>query len=200
MSQVADATVAVEADFTWKPPVGLGKFAMWVFLGTEIMFFTALIGSYLVFRIGTPNWPNPADYLNVPLTALNTFFLICSSVTMMFALKGVQEDNQAKLQGFLGLTILIGAVFVGIQFIEYRELIHEGFVPAKGLFPSTFYIMTGFHGMHVIAGDFILFCVWLRSLQGAYNSKDYDSVEIAGLYWHFVDLVWIILFTLVYLM
>lgn len=197
----APATTAnADVDFTWKPPVTLGKFAMWVFLGTEVMFFTGLIGSYLVLRMGSPRWPAPSEVLNVPLTALNTFFLICSSVTMMFALKGIQEGDQGRLRNFLLITIAIGAVFVGIQFIEYKALIHEGFIPAAGIFPSTFYIMTGFHGMHVIAGVVILICVWIASLQGAYTKEDYSSVEIAGLYWHFVDLVWIILFTLVYLM
>jgi heme/copper-type cytochrome/quinol oxidase subunit 3 len=189
-----------KADFTWKPPVTNGKFAMWVFLGTEIMFFTGLIGTYVVLRMGTDAWPSPAETLNVPLTALNTFFLICSSVTMMFSLKAIQQNDQGRCNLFLFLTIAIGALFVGIQMFEYSALISESFVPAAGVFPSTFYIMTGFHGAHVTAGVIILICVWLQSMRGRYNKRNYSALEIAGLYWHFVDLIWILLFTLVYLM
>lgn len=190
----------IQADFTWKPSVTMGKFAMWVFLGTEIMFFTGLIGTYLVLRMGSDRWPAPAEVLNVPLTALNTFFLICSSVTMMFSLKAIQENDQGRCNLFLFFTIAIGGLFVGIQGLEYQALISENFLPSTGVFPSTFFIMTGFHGLHVMAGVFILFCVWVQSLRGKYNKNDYSALEIAGLYWHFVDLVWILLFTLVYLM
>lgn len=197
------ATAAVakkEVAQGWHPPVPLGKFAMWVFLGTEIMFFTGLIGSYLVLRLGSDRWPTPAEVLNIPLTALNTFFLICSSVTLVLAMQGVQKGDQGKLKSYLLATWIIGGLFVGIQIIEYRELIHEGFVPSAGIFPSTFYIMTGFHGLHVTGGVILLFFIWLKALRGGYTPENYDGVEIAGLYWHFVDLVWIILFTLVYLM
>ena len=184
---------------SWKPDVTNGKFAMWVFLGTEIMFFTALIGTYIVLRFGSEVWPTPAEVLNVPLTALNTFFLICSSVTMVLALQGIERGNQAQLKGYLMATVAIGALFVSIQAIEYKELISEGFVPAAGIFPSTFYIMTAFHGAHVMAGVIFLACVLIGALRGKYSSDNYSVVEIAGLYWHFVDLVWILLFTLVYL-
>lgn len=200
VTRVTSDNTAVVPDFTWKPEVTLGKFAMWVFLGTEIMFFTGLIGAYIVFRMGVDNWSYPGNILNVKLTALNTFILICSSVTMMFSIKGIQQGDRSRMTLFLGATILIGMVFIGIQVIEYQALIAEGFVPSRGLFPSTFFIMTGFHGLHVIAGNFILICVFISALRGNYSKTDYSSVEIAGLYWHFVDLVWIILFTIVYLM
>jgi cytochrome c oxidase subunit 3 len=286
-------------------PLTPGKVAMWVFLGTEVMFFTGLIGSYIVLRAGssplsysnifspetplkgksgyqgiriinpgsnqeavlhlfqeasgfdhhhaehllhgpyalipgmppekaqefarkleqagaqveleslkTYDWPLPYDHatnpLSIDLTAVNTFFLICSSVTMVLALAACQRGNQKMTKLYLLATVLIGSLFVSIQVYEYYMLAqghvmpigisHDGhFRPGSSLFASCFYIMTSFHGMHVTAGVILLFCIWVQAMRGKYSATKYHSIENAGLYWHFVDLVWIILFTVVYL-
>ena len=195
------------------------KLGMWVFLLSEVMFFTSLIGSYVILRYAHPeHWTDPGTVLNVPLTAGNTFLLICSSVTMVKAFAAIQQGNQKGLQRWLLATILIGATFVGVQVVEYIALSGEGFVPmldsyhavGRGnphegpslggpLYGATFYSMTGFHGAHVSIGVLCLIFVYFRALSGAYTEESLAGVEVIGLYWHFVDLVWILLFTIVYL-
>ena len=178
------------------------KLGMWVFLASEVMFFTALIGSYIILRVAHPEgWAgHPHDTpLNIPVTAVNTFLLICSSMTMVKAFAAAQDDDQRALRLWLVATTIIGATFVGVQAYEYSALIHEGFVPSASVFASTFYTMTGFHGFHVSVGVICMAFVTVRAFRGRYSSADYRGVEVIGLYWHFVDLVWIILFTIVYL-
>ena len=191
-----------------RPPVaaepGAGvyneKLGMWVFLGSEVMFFTALIGAYIILRVAHPeSWAPPGEVLNVPVTAVNTFLLICSSVTMVKAFAAAQHGHQRPLRLWLLATVLIGATFVGVQVYEYTELVHNGFVPSQGLYGSTFFTMTGFHGFHVTIGVVCMVFVTWRAFQGRYTAGDHRGVEVIGLYWHFVDLVWIILFTIVYL-
>ena len=290
-----------------KHPITPGKVAMWVFLATEVMFFTGLIGSYIVLRAGssargysnlyapttniaevegatgilitslgggsaeavaeavghatgqTPEqveriiaavphgvvgglshghakalidrlsalgakavpeelvihgWPKPYDHLTNPLsidlTALNTFVLICSSVTMVLALSAIQENKKSKCPAYLLATVVIGGAFVGVQVYEYYQLMigHHypvgisatgHFRPSVSIFASCFFTMTGFHGAHVSAGVIAMIAVFLQSLTGKYNKANYATIENVGLYWHFVDLVWIILFTIVYL-
>jgi heme/copper-type cytochrome/quinol oxidase subunit 3 len=176
------------------------KVGMWVFLGSEVMFFTALIGSYIILRFAHPEgWTAPGQTLNVPVTAVNTFLLICSSVTMVKAFAAAQDDDQRMLRVWLLATCLIGATFVGVQAYEYTHLVEKGFRPSSGLYGSTFYTMTGFHGFHVTMGVLCMSFVTWKAFRGRYSSRDHRGVEVIGLYWHFVDLVWIILFTIVYL-
>lgn len=196
------------------------KLGMWVFLGSEVMFFTALIGSYIILRFGhMEGWADPAQILNVPITAINTFLLICSSVTMVKAFAAVQDGDQQKLKLWLVATLIIGTTFVAVQVFEYVQLVHEGFLPSGyaagshfaeeaaaghlpesvGLYGSTFYTMTGFHGFHVTMGVLSMTYVTIKAFRGKYTATDHRGVEVLGLYWHFVDLVWIILFTVVYL-
>jgi heme/copper-type cytochrome/quinol oxidase subunit 3 len=193
------------------------KFGMWVFLLSEVMFFTSLIGSYIILRFAHPEaFADPGVVLNVPLTGVNTFILICSSVTMVKAFAAIENGDQAKLRLYLIGTVLLGAIFVGIQGIEYSVLSHEGFVPSAAayeahgraggttvlggpLYGMTFYTMTGFHGLHVSIGVLCLIFVTIQAFRGRYTVENHGGVEIVGLYWHFVDLVWIILFTIVYL-
>ena len=224
------------------PPLTPGKVAIWLFLATEIMFFTGLIGTYIVLRAGSPptaysnlyapatdltyvlptkpeglktyNWPKPYDEttnpLSIDLTAVNTFILICSSVTMVLGLSALQRNQKRKGAIYITATALIGAVFLGVQVFEYRQLmfVHHypigvsasgHFTPDVSLFASCFFTMTGFHGAHVAGGVIAMSLLAIRSWFGAYSSTNTNSVEIVGLYWHFVDLVWIILFTVVYL-
>jgi heme/copper-type cytochrome/quinol oxidase subunit 3 len=191
-----------------RPPVaaepGAGvyneKLGMWVFLGSEVMFFTALIGAYIILRVAHPEaWAGPGEVLNVPVTAVNTFLLICSSVTMVKAFAAAQHGHLKQMRLWLLATVLIGASFVGVQVFEYIELVHKGFVPSEGLYGSTFFTMTGFHGFHVTVGVICMAFVTWRAFRGRYSAADHRGIEVIGLYWHFVDLVWIILFTIVYL-
>jgi heme/copper-type cytochrome/quinol oxidase subunit 3 len=184
------------------------KLGMWVFLLSEVMFFSSLIGAYIILRFANPEqWAEPGEVLAVPLTAFNTFMLICSSVTMVKAFAAIEHGDQAGLKKWLLATILLGAAFVGIQVFEYIQLAGHGFVPmrdsyaAEGgpLYGATFYTMTGFHGTHVTIGVLCLIFTAIKAFRGKYSEMDYGGVEIMGLYWHFVDLVWIILFTIVYL-
>jgi heme/copper-type cytochrome/quinol oxidase subunit 3 len=194
------------------PERGIGvhdaKVGMWVFLASEVMFFTGLIGSYIILRFGASGaWAPPGEVLAINITALNTFILICSSVSMVKAFAAAEEDDLGGVRLWLAVTLLLGIVFLGIQAYEYRELIHHGFMPTCGeelaaavpncnLYGSTFYTMTGFHGFHVFLGVCCLAFTTVKAFRGRFNLP---GVENMGLYWHFVDLVWIILFTIVYL-
>lgn len=180
-----------------------GKIAMWLFLGSEVMFFTGLIGAYIVLRGGQgfANWPDPTKVLNVPLTAANTFLLICSSVTLVWALQSIQTGRRGRGNLGLLLTTLLGALFVAVQCYEYYELYtHLNVRPDVNIFGSCFYAMTGFHGLHVLMGVIALAVLTVMGLLGKFGPRSYAAVELTGLYWHFVDLVWIILFAIVYLM
>ena len=187
-------------DYDSGPPVDRGKFAIWLFLGTEIMFFTGLIGTYIVLRMGAASWPNPEDRLAVNLTAFNTFVLITSSWFMVMALQAIQQGDQARMKSWLLATILGGSFFLGVQVYEYVELVGHGALPNVDIFWSTFYAMTGFHGFHVFVGIVWLICAYVGALRGSFTKENYLRLELAGLYWHFVDLVWVLLFTIVYLM
>jgi len=185
-------------------PMNIGienrKLGMWLFLASEVMFFTGLIGAYIVLRQAQPSWPHPASVLNIPLTAVNTFILICSSATLVKGLDSAKMGDKEGMQVGLFLTFLLGALFLSVQAHEYHELIHiKHFTPSSSIFGSCFFTLTGFHGMHVLAGVITMFVVFIRSLKGAYSPQEYRGIEVAGLYWHFVDLVWILLFTIVYL-
>lgn len=203
------ASVALQ---TRRPMPGMGvynmKLGMWVFLLSEVMFFTSLIGAYIILRAAHPDaFAEPGVVLNVPLTAFNTFVLICSSVTMVKAFAAIEHDDQAGLRRWLIATALLGMFFVGVQAYEYIKLAEHGFLPAAAayraegapLYGMTFYTMTGFHGAHVSIGVLCLWFTVLQAYRGRYSRANHGGVEIMGLYWHFVDLVWIILFTIVYL-
>jgi cytochrome c oxidase subunit III len=203
------ATLAPEAP-RGMPGMGVYnmKLGMWVFLLSEVMFFTSLIGAYIILRFANPDaFAEPNVVLNVPLTAFNTFVLICSSVTMVKAFAAIEEGDQAGLKKWLIATALLGMFFLGVQAYEYYKLASHGFIPrvegyhAEGrpLYGSTFYTMTGFHGAHVTIGVLCLWFTVLQAFRGRYTATNHGGVEIMGLYWHFVDLVWIILFTIVYL-
>lgn len=188
--------------------VSARKLGMWLFLATEIMFFSAIIGASWTLRTSTIDsaWAEPGEVLNVPLTGLNTFILICSSLTMVEALAAVERGDQRKLKLFLTATLLFGIMFLSIQAYEYNKLYFEEgltFVSAPGevnpLYGPTFYAQTGVHGSHVTAGVLGLAYVTRRAYKGGFTKENHEAVELAGLYWHFVDVVWIFLFTIVYL-
>jgi heme/copper-type cytochrome/quinol oxidase subunit 3 len=179
---------------------GWGKLMMWVFLCSDAMSFAGLLAAYAAVRMGSPDWPVPADKLDVPLTALNTFILICSSVTMVKALSAIRRGSRKGLVPWLLATMLGGSIFLGIQAYEWtHQIVHEGLSIQSSLFGATFFILTGFHGCHVLSGVIYLGCIMIKGARGGYSAERHSPVEIAGLYWHFVDLIWILVFTFVYL-
>jgi len=181
----------------------LGKLGMWLFLAGDAMGFGALIAGYGALRLYSANWPNPAEVLGIGLTAFMTFVLICSSVTMVKALSAIRNGDLRGLRMFLLGTIVGGAIFLGLQAYEWTHLMSGKGVWFSGnpfgsaLFGSTFFAMTGFHGMHVTGGVIYLLTLLIRSFFGKYSAGHSHPIEIAGLYWHFVDLVWILIFTVV---
>ncbi|MCB9832383.1 MAG: heme-copper oxidase subunit III [Planctomycetes bacterium] len=175
---------------------------MWAFIASDGMGFAGLFAAYAATRAHSEWWPNPGAHgvLNVDLTALNTFILICSSVTMVFALKACRENDRGGTSKWLLATILGGSCFLGVQVFEYHQLITvHGIKPWTDPFTQTFYSLTCYHGMHVLSGVVYLSCIFVNSLRGKYHAGNSMPIEIVGLFWHFVDLVWILLFTFVYL-
>ena len=175
------------------------KLGIWTLLGSEAVFFSVLITTYIIMHGRSTTGPFPHDVLNVTLTAVNTMILICSSLTMVSALAAIQRGDQKKLRIWLIGTILLGLFFLSGQIIEFSLLVRDGLSMKSNLFGSTFFTLTGFHGAHVAVGIIWLGFVLIRAIRGELSKENHISVELVGLYWHFVDLVWILIFTIVYL-
>lgn len=205
MSEATAVNVGVEPAQSPLTPESWGKLGMWIFLAGDAMTFGALLAGYGALRAGAVDWPVPQQVLGIPLTAFMTFLLICSSVTMVKGLSAIKHDDRRGMILFLSLTILGGLIFLGLQAYEWTHLIVEQQVTLSHnpygnyLFGTTFFAITGFHGAHVTGGVIYLAVIVFQGLKGKYGSNDYNGVEIAGLYWHFVDLIWILVFTFVYL-
>ena len=174
----------------------VGKFGMWIFLISEIMFFTGLIGSYIVLRLGSERWPRPGTILNTPLLGVNTLVLLSSSLTMALGLAAIQQGKQAALRRNLLLTALLGSAFLVIKGCDYVHLWHHGFTISSSLFGSCYYLLTGFHGLHVLSGVILMLNLTTAASRGAFSATQYVRVESSGLYWHFIDIVWVILFAI----
>jgi cytochrome c oxidase subunit 3 len=186
---------------------------MWVFLVTEIMFFGGLFMAYLVYRTASPEaFREASHHLNVVYGTINTAVLICSSLTMAFAVRSAQTSQPARTQvQWLLLTMFLGAVFLGIKVIEYGEKFRDHIVPGpyftwEGRYPagaemfySLYFAMTGLHALHMVVGIGIMTVIAFMAYKRQFDSAYYTPVEVAGLYWHFVDIVWIFLFPLLYL-
>ncbi|HEX6971743.1 MAG TPA: cytochrome c oxidase subunit 3 [Limnochordia bacterium] len=178
------------------------KLGMWFFLISDTLTFSGLLSIYGMSRFASLNWPDPDHVFHLPLVTLMTFILICSSATMAVAVGAARDGDQNKAVRWLGWTILGGLFFLGSQAYEWTGVITEGarlFTNPWGspLFTASFFIITGFHGLHVTVGVIYLATVALRAMRGIYSGL---GVEVAGLYWHFVDLVWVFIFTLFYLL
>jgi heme/copper-type cytochrome/quinol oxidase subunit 3 len=174
------------------------KLAMWIFLSSECLLFGALISTYLLYR-GRSKGIEPADVYNIPFTSATSFILLMSSLTMVLALAAIQRADYRRAKIWLLATALFGMTFVGGQIYEFTEFTRQGVTVDTNLFGSSFYLLTGLHGLHVTVGIVWLLSLWGLVTQGRLQQKDSETVEISGLYWHFVDVVWIVIFTVVYL-
>lgn len=177
----------------------LGWYGMVFFIASEAVFFANLIAAYLYLRVRAGAWPPPGVHveLNKVLVGINTVILLSSSFPMHFAGQAARRGQRGRLTAFLGLTVLLGATFLGIQLYEYT---HSTFGPQSGIFGSTFFTLTGFHGAHVTAGALFLLVCLFRSWRGDFTAKRHFAVQAAEMYWHFVDVVWVLLFTVLYLL
>lgn len=176
------------------------KVLMWVFLGSECLFFGSLISTYLVYRDHSLVGPFPQDTFDIPYTSVSSFVLLMSSLTMVLALAAIQRANVKEMRIWLAATALLGTIFLGGQVYEFTEFVNHGLSLSKNLFGTTFFVLTGFHGAHVTIGVIMLLSLFLNSLRGKVKQKDSLTVELVGLYWHFVDVVWVVIFTVVYLL
>lgn len=177
------------------------KLLMWAFLGSDCLLFGTLITTYMVNRGKSITEPiNPRTVFNIPYTSVSAFVLLMSSLAMVLALAAIQHGDVRRMRIWLTATAFLGMVFLGGQFYEFTTFATVHHMTIQGnLFGTTFYVLTGFHGTHVTVGVIWLLSLVMGSFQGRIKQKNSLDVEIAGLYWHFVDIVWIIIFTLVYL-
>jgi heme/copper-type cytochrome/quinol oxidase subunit 3 len=175
------------------------KLLMWLFLASECLFFGGLIAAYLLYRDQSIVGPHPSELFDIPFTSVSAFILLMSSVSMVLALAAIQRNDRRGMNIWLFTTAILGLTFLAGQAFEFTHFYHEGLTLDGNLFGTTFYVLTGFHGAHVTIGVLILLSLLVASFQGRVRQQDSLKVELAGLYWHFVDIVWIVIFTLVYL-
>ena len=175
------------------------KLAMWIFLASDCLLFGALISSYVLYRGASVTGPYPSDVFDIPYTSVSSFVLLASSLTMVLALSAIQRGDVARLRIWLLATALLGLTFIGGQVYEFTTFYHEGLKLSTNLFGTTFYVLTGFHGTHVGIGILMLLSLLVMSFTGKVTQENSLTVELVGLYWHFVDIVWIVIFTVVYL-
>jgi heme/copper-type cytochrome/quinol oxidase subunit 3 len=175
------------------------KLAIWAFLGSECLFFGAFISTYLLYRGRDTGGPKPKELFDIPFTSATSFILLMSSLTMVLALAAIQRGDHRRFRIWLASTALFGLTFIGGQVYEFTNFYREGLNLHVNLFGSTFFVLTGIHGAHVTVGIFWLLSLYSRSVQGKLTSEHSEAVEVAGLYWHFVDVVWIFIFTAIYL-
>jgi heme/copper-type cytochrome/quinol oxidase subunit 3 len=181
-------------------PIPSGKLGMWVFLSSEIMLFGAFISAFIVLRMGSPNFGVPSEeIMGRPLATVNTFLLILSSFTMVLALAAIQRDDRRSFARNMIATMGLGILFLIVKMFEYHHKISEGLTISSGLFGSFYFTLTGLHALHIIGGLVFNGYVLRNGLRGRYSARHHERVEYAGLYWHFVDLVWVILFPMFYL-
>jgi cytochrome c oxidase subunit 3 len=196
----------IEIPYTVHPRPDTGvynaKLGIWLFLASEVMLFGALFSTLVLLRTSAPTWPHGKEVLNVPLATLNTFVLIASSVTVVLAWAYLRLGELKKGKFFLLMTLLCGFGFLGIKSIEYGTKFSHHLYPSTHNFYATYYVMTGLHGLHVIGGMIVFAYLLLTADKWYAEKRDQftNRVEVTGLYWHFVDLVWIFLFPILYLL
>ncbi len=191
--------VAVQDHYYTSTGLDSWKVGFWAFMGSECLFFGTLITTYMVYKGASVSGPFPGEILNIPLTSISTFVLLMSSTAMVLALDQVRKGNKRNTLISLAGVIVLGSIFLGFQVYEFTHFVHEGLTIQQNVFGSSFFVLTGFHGAHVTVGVIWIATLFIRSLMNELPPAKALQVEIAGLYWHFVDIVWIVIFTLVYL-
>ena len=176
------------------------KILMWAFLASDCMFFGSLISTYLVYRGHSTSLPVPEDIFDIPLTSTSSFVLLLSSWLMVLALNAVQKGKIWEFRLWTLGVAFFGSIFLGFQVYEFTHFIEHGLTLKQNLFGSTFFVLTGTHGCHVAIGVLWLMSLFFYSFIGGVTKERSLDVQIAGLYWHFVDIVWIVIFTAVYLL
>ena len=178
------------------------KTAMWVFLGSECLFFGSLISTFLLYRTKTGAGPTAEELFNIPFTSASSFILLMSSLTMVLAHHSNERRDPRQTRVWLLATALLGATFLAGQVFEFTEFVEDGLSLTTSPFGSSFYLLTGFHGVHVAVGVLMLMATFLMSAAGKLRTEQNEgmNIELVGLYWHFVDVVWIVIFTVVYLL
>jgi cytochrome c oxidase subunit 3/cytochrome o ubiquinol oxidase subunit 3 len=164
------------------------KLAMWLFLASDCLLFGALISTYVLYRGASTTGPYPSDVFDIPFTSVSSFVLLASSLTMVLALAAIQRGDVGRSRVWLLATAMLGMAFV-----------REGLTLKTNVFGTSFYVLTGFHGTHVAVGVLMLLTLFTLSFAGKITQDSAMTVELVGLYWHFVDIVWIVIFTVVYL-
>jgi len=175
------------------------KMAMWMFLGSECLLFGGLISTYMLYKGRVNSGPQPDQIFDIPFTSVSSFVLLMSSLTMVLAVSAAQRKDDRNTNLWLTITALLGATFVGGQVYEFTAFYREGLGFTTSLFGSSFYTLTGFHGVHVTVGIIMLMALVGMISRNRIPGNKAETVELIGLYWHFVDIVWIVIFTLVYL-
>jgi cytochrome c oxidase subunit III len=198
------ATLEIPYTTEVRPDTGLTnpRLGMWLFLASEVMLFGSLFSAYVLLRSGADFWPDQSAILSVPLATLNTVILIASSVTMVLAWAALRMGNPGKGRLYLGLTLLGAALFLVVKAVEYSAKFAEGLYPATSNFLGLYYTMTGLHALHVIGGMVVIgYLLGPGARMWRSDAERYTNrVELTGIYWHFVDLVWIFLFPVLYLL
>lgn len=197
---MAEATAAIHGEHE-ETSTGLNnrKLLMWAFLGSDCMFFGTLIATYVVYQGKSIKGPYPIDVFSIPVTSVSTFVLLMSSMSMVLAYAALRRGNLSSFRIWIFSTAILGITFLGFQVFEFRDFVHEGLTPKTNLFGSTFFTLTGLHGAHVTLGVIWLLSLGFHSFKGGMTPDKHLEVDLAALYWHFVDVVWIIIFTVVYL-
>jgi len=178
------------------------KFAIWLFLASEIMLFGSLFSAYILLRVGSLSWPVQSEFLNVPIGALNSVILVTSSMFIIRAWSALKADDFKKFQKYMWLTITFAIVFLCFKGVEYAQHFMHHEYPKTSVFLALYFLLTGLHALHIIGGIIVnIYYVGPGSRLRAINKQWFiNRVEIAGLYWHFVDIVWIFLFSMLYLL
>ncbi|MGE0877232.1 MAG: heme-copper oxidase subunit III [Acidimicrobiia bacterium] len=176
------------------------KLSVWLFLGSECLLFGGLISTFMLYRGRTNGGPSPHDIFDIPFTSVSSFLLLMSSLTMVLAVTSMGRGEAHRARIWLGTTAALGSLFVGGQVYEFTAFYREGLGYTTNLFSSSFYTLTGFHGVHVSLGIIFLLSALVLSMKQNWGAEKAEVVEVIGLYWHFVDVVWIVIFTLVYLL
>jgi heme/copper-type cytochrome/quinol oxidase subunit 3 len=196
--------IEIPYNSTERPDTGLynAKLGVWLFLSSEVMLFGALFSTYVLLRTGSETWEHGAEFLNVPLATINTMVLIFSSVTMVMSWASLKMKNFGKYKLYMGLTFLCGVAFLVIKSFEYAAKFEHHLLPSTSTFMALYFTMTGLHGLHVIGGMIVNGYLWGPGSKMWQTDPERftNRVEVAGLYWHFVDLVWIFLFPTLYLL